>query len=98
MLASASGGRARSKKSFSTVMSSAAAPTASAPAAAARGQRLRHEQSPQAPRARSSGHFTHQSDAKTKTAVSGSQRKPSAHADAFVSNACSDSKRISKGT
>jgi hypothetical protein len=89
---SASEGRARSTVCLSTVTSSADAPMASKAETAARGQRRRHDASPQAPIAAISGHFTHHADAARKTSVSGSQRNVSAKDDAAPSRARSASR------
>src|SRR5918996_5335780 len=83
---SATGGRARSKTSFSSVTSSAAVVIASAAAAAARGKHLRFASHAQ-PTAAINGHFTNHVDASRKTAVSGPQRTSSPNADAALSKA-----------
>ena len=83
---SASGGRERSVMSFtSTVMPSA---TAAAPAAAsaAVGSTRRLAASQQPPATAKSGHFTHQAEATTRTAVSGCQWSACSHSRATPSN------------
>lgn len=71
---SASGGRARSVTSLITATASAAAPAAMLADSAETRDVQRGLESPIAPRAAMSGHFTHHADAATKRMVSGSQR------------------------
>jgi hypothetical protein len=86
---SASGGRARSVKSFMSTVIPSAAPTASVAQRAAVGSQARLAASPIAPTTATRGHFTHQAEATTKTAVSGPQRISSAHPIAALSHSAS---------
>jgi hypothetical protein len=65
---------------------------ASRPAANARGRRRRQAQSPQAPIAAISGHFTHQVDASRNTTVNGSHLNTSKNAVAARSTERSPSR------
>jgi hypothetical protein len=85
MPALSSGGRARSKVSFSTITASPAAAAELAAAAPARGSIRRHGVSQTAPTQAISGHFTHQADARTNSTVSGAQRMLSPKADTATS-------------
>jgi hypothetical protein len=69
----ASGGRARSVRSFRSAVTVAAVPAASVAQSAARGSHCRLVASPIAPATVTKGHFTHQAEAIRNTAVSGPQ-------------------------
>ena len=71
---SASGGRARSVISLINATARAATPAARLAESAQTREADRRRESPIAPNAAMSGHFTHHADARTKKAVRGSQR------------------------